>query len=249
LIILFILGLAFGSFLNVLIHRLPKGQSIISPGSYCPECKHKISIWENIPILSFLILGGRCRICKKPIPIQYPLVELLMGLMTYFIFWKDGLTIYLPFHLFLVGALIVLSVIDLQQMIIPDQITYPGIAVGIIFSLIVGRLIPGLIGIAIGGGIIYLIRVIGGAIYKGEVMGGGDVKLCLMLGGFLHPLGMIMTLILASLIGAASGIILIIVGRRSRVLPFGPFLSIGAIITIFYYYPIMDWYGILIRSY
>ena len=247
MVISFISGLALGSFLNVLIYRLPKGGSIVNPPSHCPKCGHWLSFWENIPILSFIILGGRCRRCKKPISIQYPLVELLMGFLTYYLYLREGLSIYLPFHLFLVGSLIVISGTDLNEMIIPDQITYPGIAIGIIFSLLLGRLIPGLIGIAIGGGVIYLIRTIGREIYKSEVMGGGDVKLCLMLGGFLHPLGMIMTLILASFVGSLLGIILIIFGRKSRVLPFGPFLALGAIITLFYYYQIIGFYNSLFR--
>jgi len=240
--IAFLFGLALGSFLNVLIHRLPKGKSIIRPPSHCPRCGHRLSWWENIPLLSYLILKGKCHRCHQPISIQYPLVELLMGLATYYIFLREGVSLYLPFYLFLVGSLIVVSVIDLQAMIIPDQITYPGIVVGIIFSLIIGRLISGLIGIALGGGILYMIRLIGGKVYRSEVMGGGDVKLCLMLGGFLHPMGMLMTLILASLSGAILGAILIIFGRKSRILPFGPFLSVGAVITLFFYHQIINLY-------
>jgi leader peptidase (prepilin peptidase)/N-methyltransferase len=229
-------GAAIGSFLNVLIYRMPQGVSIIKPRSYCPNCKKPIRWYENFPIISFIFLKGRCSRCQQKISIHYPFVEFISGCFFLYLFAKYGFGIELFFYLFFFSALIVISGIDYSCQVIPDIISIPGIILGIIFQIIEGNFLPGLFGMLFGGILILLIRVIGGWAYKKEVMGMGDVYLAAMIGAFVGFPLIIPSIFVAAFVGAVLGIIYISATHQSResTLPFGPFLSIGGIAVIIF---------------
>lgn len=233
-----VLGAVVGSFLNVCIYRIPDGSSIVLPSSHCPGCKHAIGFYDNIPILSYLILGGRCRHCKAKISIQYPIVELLTAMASLVLFLSFGVSwTYLFYFLFTI-ALIVITFIDLDHQIIPDVITLPGIpffAMAAIFFLKLPYL-ESLAGILIGGGVLYLVGFGYELIKKREGMGGGDIKLFAMIGGFLGWKSLVFILLVSSFLGAIIGISVIIYkkGDMKYAIPFGPFLSIAAISYLFW---------------
>ncbi len=245
-VILLILGLVLGSFFNVCIYRLPREESIAWPGSRCPHCRHPLSVLDNLPLVSFLLLKGSCRYCQAPISYQYPLVEGLTGLATVLIGWKFGLSWAFCQSLILVSALLVVSFIDLAHQIIPDWITYPGIGIGLIFSWLVG--FPGLkdslIGLLAGGGVLWLLAVGYQMLAKKEGMGGGDIKLLAMIGAFLGWRGVLVTLLLGSFLGTLVGLGLILIWKKDRTyaVPFGPFLSLGAVLHLFFGSTLLNWY-------
>ncbi len=238
-IFIFILGLAIGSFLNVCIYRIPLKKSILFPASHCPKCGNKIRAFDNIPILSYLILRGKCRHCKEKISLIYPAVELLSGLLFLSLYLKYGLSWEFAAGLFLFSSLLVIFFIDLKYQLIPDVIILPGIIVGFIFSFLL-KLPPfleSLIGFFVGGGLLYFMAIFGDKLFKKESMGGGDIKLAAMLGTFLGWKMVLMVIFLASLLGAIVGIIFIIFSKRmrgKRLIPFGPFLAIATLLTIFF---------------
>lgn len=243
-IILFLLGLITGSFLNVCIYRLPRGLSIIRPGSRCPECSSPIRPVDNIPILSFFILRGRCRVCGARIHWRYPLVELLNGLLWGLGFYKFGLSISLLPVLIFLSSLIVVTFIDLEHMVIPDLITIPGVLLGISSSFIMADpflryehhgILNSLKG-ALAGFLLFLtIAKTGRWVFKKEAMGGGDIKLMAMVGAFTGWKGVILTTFAGSLIGSIIGIAIIIKRKSSdTVIPFGPYLAMGATIAILF---------------
>lgn len=238
---IFILGASIGSFLNVCIYRLPLNQSIVSPSSHCPYCNTPLRFYDNIPVISFLILRGRCRTCRSKISIQYVSVEILNAFGYIFLFRKFGLSPECILYAVLFSSLVVVSGIDLYYKIIPDIITLPGIIVGIIGSVSVlpVGLKSSITGILIGGGLFYIVAVVS----RGG-MGGGDIKLIAMIGAFLGWTDVIITIMLASFLGAVVGIfIMIFFGKgRKYAVPFGPFLSIGGIISLFFSRAILEWY-------
>ncbi|HEC78795.1 MAG TPA: prepilin peptidase [candidate division WOR-3 bacterium] len=232
----FLFGTAIGSFLNVLIYRIPLGKSIITPGSFCPRCKKPIKWYENIPIVSFILLRGRCSGCRQPISIRYPLVELITGCAFLYLFIKYNLTVAFFFYIFFFCALIVISGIDFSHQVIPDVISIPGIAAGLLFQIIKGNFLPGLVGLIFGGGLILLIRVIGGRVYKKEVMGMGDVYLTAMIGAFVGFPFILVSIFIGAFTGAVLGVIYVISTHQSREspIPFGPFLSLGGMTVIIF---------------
>ena len=241
-----IFGAMVGSFLNVCIFRLPKEESIIWPGSHCPHCKKPIRFYDNIPLISYFLLRGKCRYCKGPISLQYPLVEGITALSSLLLIMKFGPSLsYLTYFAF-VSALIVITVIDLYHQIIPDVISLPGIGVGLLASLIIPPItfLNSLIGILLGGGSLFLVATLYQWLFKREGMGGGDVKLLAMIGAFLGWKAVILTILLSSLIGSISGIsIMVLKGKNFKyAIPFGPFLSLGAVIALFYQNEIIFWY-------
>jgi leader peptidase (prepilin peptidase)/N-methyltransferase len=248
-IILF--GTAIGSFLNVCIYRIPEGKSIIRPASHCPRCENKVRPRDNIPVLSFLILRGRCRFCREKISLQYPVVEIITPILLVFNFlYFKGLPtfsflLHFSFSSILVILLIVIFFIDLHHRIIPDRITYPGIILGILYNLLQLQILPSIIGILGGGGFLYLVMTLGRWIYKKEVMGGGDVKLAAMIGSFLGGSDVALTLFLAFFIGSLVGGFLILFGRLNRAsfVPFGPFIVAGALLTLFYQEELLSIYS------
>jgi leader peptidase (prepilin peptidase) / N-methyltransferase len=246
-----VFGAIIGSFLNVCIHRLPKKTSLIWPGSHCPRCSTAIAWYDNIPLLSYTWLRGRCRACNAPISWRYPVVEFLNAAGYGLIVWRFGLSAATLAYLLLWSALIVVSVIDLDYMIIPDRITLPGIVVGLLAgTILLPRWWDSLLGLLVGGGLLYFIAWISPYLFGKEGMGGGDIKLLAMIGAFLGWKSAILTILLGAAIGALVGIILIGVRVVSKeaYLPFGPFLSLGAGVVIFFGREIMDWYGTLLAG-
>ncbi len=246
-----IFGALVGSFLNVCILRLPKEESIVWPGSHCPQCKKPIKFYDNIPLMSYFLLRGKCRYCKGSISLQYPLVEGITALSSLFLVMKFGPSLSFFIYFIFVAALIVITVIDLYHQIIPDLISLPGIAVGLLLSLINPYItfFNSLIGILLGGGSLFLVATLYQWFFKREGMGGGDVKLLAMIGAFLGWKAVILTILLSSLVGSIIGVtIMFLKGKDFKyAIPFGPFLSLGAAISLFYGYDIINWYLYLNR--
>ncbi len=230
-------GAAVGSFLNVLIFRISEGQSIVLPSSHCPKCGHAIRVYDNIPIVSYLILRGKCRDCHEKISLQYPIAEAITALMSLLLFLKFGLSFkYLSSFIF-TCALIVITLIDLRHQIIPDVISLPGIPVFFLLAVFFMNLTAweSLLGILIGGGCLFAIAFLYEIITKREGMGGGDIKLLAMLGAFLGWKSLFFILLISSLLGAVVGIsAMIMKGQDMKyAVPFGPFLSIAAVAYLF----------------
>src|SRR3989338_2853414 len=247
-IFIFLFGAAIGSFSNVCIYRLPKKLSIISPPSQCPNCGKSISPFDNIPIISFILLRGRCRYCQSPISWRYPIVELITGLIFLSLYLNFRISPQFFIYALLCTSLIIIAFIDLEHKIIPDIITLPGILIGLIISFIFSYtpLTHSIKGLLIGGGLFYLIAILsmGG-------MGGGDIKLIAMIGSFLGWEKVLLTIFLGSLSGSIIGIILIILRKKGRkdTIPFGPFLSLGTIVSIFFgNYLISLWFSIVLSQ-
>src|SRR4030066_184341 len=245
-VLIFILGLIVGSFSNVCIYRIPRNESIIYPASHCPKCHTTIKPKDNIPLLSYILLKGKCRNCKTKISIQYPMVEFLSGLIYLIIYLIYGLSVQTLIYIILSSALIISAFIDLNEQIIPDVISLPGIVTGFIISFFVPYIsfINSALGVVVGGGIILVISLGGSVIYKKEAMGGGDVKLAAMIGAFLGWRYIIISLFLGFFLGALAGIILIIakIKKREDVIPFGPFIVLGSLITLLWGEQIISWY-------
>lgn len=250
-VISIIFGALVGSFLNVCIFRLPKEESIIWPGSHCPHCKNAIKFYDNIPVVSYFLLRGRCRYCKGSISLQYPLVEGITALSSLFLVIKFGPSLSYLFYFAFVAALIVITVIDLYHQIIPDVISLPGIGVGLLASLLIPQitLFNSVIGILLGGGSLFIVATFYQWLFKREGMGGGDIKLLGMIGAFLGWKAVLLTILLSSLIGSVTGImIMVLKGKDFKyAIPFGPFLSLGAVISLFYGEEIVRWYLYLNR--
>ena len=239
------LGLAIGSFLNVCVHRIPRRASIMRPRSRCPHCEYELRWYDNIPVVSYAILRGRCRRCRARISARYPIVELVtlgVFLLHYFVF---GWSALLAVRLIFACALIVLFAIDLEHQILPDVITLPGIAAGLIFSLVLPPgIVDSLIGTLVGGGVLWLI---GEAYYRfagQEGMGGGDVKMLAMVGAFLGWKLVVVTLFLSSILGSVIGMGVIATrrGGMKYALPYGTFIALGALVASLYGEPIVNWY-------
>ncbi|CCU79390.1 Leader peptidase (Prepilin peptidase) / N-methyltransferase [Halanaerobium saccharolyticum subsp. saccharolyticum DSM 6643] len=236
-----ILGLLIGSFLNVIIYRLPEEKSIITPPSHCPKCGTRLKVIDLIPVLSFLSTRGKCRYCNTKISIQYPLVELLTGFLFLAAYLKFGISIQLFIYLLLISALIAVTVIDYKYMIIPNKITYPLIVISVLSAIIFDYLtiFQSLLGIVIPS----LLLLIVAFIFKGG-MGMGDVKLVAAIGGFMGWSYTLAGIFLGSLLGSIIGLSLMglgIIGRKTRI-PFGPFICIGAVVMIFFGDTLFNWY-------
>jgi leader peptidase (prepilin peptidase)/N-methyltransferase len=245
LVVLTLLGLAVGSFLNVVIHRVPQRLSVVSPGSRCPTCGYVLGWADNLPVVSYLLLRGRCRGCRAPISMRYPIVELVtMGvfLLHYGVFGADAILV--P-RLILACATIVLFAIDLEHHLLPNVITLPGIVIGFLFSfLFPPGPVDSLLGLLIGGGLLWLI---GEAYYRysgQEGMGGGDVKMLAMIGAFLGWKLVLVTLVFSSIAGALVGLV-VIASRRGDLryaLPYGTFLALAGLMASLYGDRIVAWY-------
>ena len=239
-----------GSFANVCILRIPAEESIVSPGSRCPNCKHAVAWYDNIPLISWVVLRGRCRHCAKPISFRYFVVELVTALAAVALYLRVGLGIDWAVLFLFVSALIILTFIDLDHRIIPDVISLPGIVVGFILSLRgdPGPLSPGpvssAIGILTGGGILLAVAWGYERATGREGMGGGDIKLLGMIGAFLGWRSVPFTMLLSSLTGSIVGVSLMWwTGSDTKyAIPFGPFLALGAVVYIFCGDEILGWY-------
>ncbi len=242
----FLLGAVVGSFLNVCICRLPEEKSVVSPPSACPLCGAQIRWYDNIPIVSFLLLRARCRSCSAPISWRYPLVEALNGTLTLLLFLKFGISLsFLALFIFC-SALVVITFIDLDHQIIPDEISLPGIVLGFLFSFFLpwNGWLNSIIGILLGGGSLLLVAWGYEKLTGKEGMGGGDVKLLAMMGAFLGWRSVLFIVFAASLVGSVIGITLMMIQKKDSKLaiPFGPFLAFGAVLYIFYGRQIIGWY-------
>ena len=243
---LFIIGCILGSFLNVVAYRAPRGRSIVSPPSACTACGARIRPWDNVPVLSYALLRGRCLDCGARISPRYVVVELLGGLVPLLLWLRFGPSPELAVFWPLAYVLLVLSVIDLDSRVLPDRVTLPGTAAGLVVSPLLGitTFVQSLIGAAVGGGALLLVAVLGDAVFRKESMGGGDIKLAAMLGAFLGWKLCLVTLFLAFLAGAVVGVAAIAVrGRRwDRTIPFGPFIAAGAFCAAAWGDRLLGWY-------
>ena len=257
----FIFGSVIGSFLNVCIYRLPRDESIVFPPSHCTSCGNPIRFYHNLPIVGYLILRGRCADCGSRISLRYPIIELISGIVLTGVLYKFGLSLDALFYALLIYSLIVITFIDLEHMIIPNAITIPGAIAGLIYNALItdwerstdllGRFSFGLenffgilnevpfldsvFGLVIGGGVLFLIAFLYVLVRKTEGMGMGDVKLLAMIGAFLGWQGVVFVMLVSSILGTATGLSIILYkkGNLKYALPFGPFLSLAAVIYVF----------------
>ena len=244
-VVVMLFGLCVGSFLNVCIHRLPLKQSVVSPGSRCPSCGYELRWYDNIPVLSYVMLRARCRSCGRPISLQYPLIEVITAIVFLAHWYAFGPTALFAARLVFGCALIVLFMIDLEHQILPDVITLPGIVVGIVLSLV---LPPGplesLIGVLLGGGLLWAIAEAWFRLRKVDAMGFGDVKMLAMVGAWLGWKMVILTFVLSSMMGGLVGVMLIASRRADMAtrVPFGTMLAVAAMMASLYGGPIVAWY-------
>lgn len=263
----FAFGLCWGSFVNVVIHRLPLGEDIVFPRSACPKCKALIPWYRNIPLVSFLFLRGKCGDCGTKISFRYPLVELITGFLFTAVAYSTPNFLEWPFGFYFLASLVACTFIDIDHWILPDKITLPGILVGFASSIvapnallqsgpgnvlafsfgwnpILGSFLDSVIGMLVGGGILYLVAWGYQVLANKDGLGGGDIKFLAMAGAFLGTKGALVTLVLSSILGSLIGIFLIAFrGKKSgTAIQFGPFLSIGAATAFFFGDLLWQWY-------
>lgn len=242
----FVLGAVTGSFLNVCIYRMPLGQSVVSPGSCCMACGTPVRWFDNLPILSWLLLRGRCRSCAAPFSIRYPLVELLTGLLCLLLFLKFGLSLSFAVLFLFCAALVVVTFIDFDHQIIPDEITLPGMVIGLLCAVVLPppTWLSSLLGIVVGWGSLALVFYGYLWLTGREGMGGGDAKLLAMIGAFLGLKAIPFVIFVSSLVGSLAGLTLMALRGKDRhlAIPFGPYLVAGAILYIFFGPQLISWY-------
>ncbi len=254
-IIVFVFGSITGSFLNVCIHRMPKGESVVWPRSHCPRCQKRIPGYDNIPFISYILLKGRCRFCKEKISLRYPLVELVSALLMVALFNRFGLSYDFFLYMVMLWGLIIATFVDIAHRIIPDEISVGGIIIGFIMLSVTGLalnplkysflpMLRSLSGIVAGSLVIYLSGVLFDLVYfkwlkrpaingETESMGGGDVKLLAMIGAFMGPQKALLTFFLAPFLGLVIGIVNL-VRKKDHTIPYGPFLSLAALLSLFW---------------
>lgn len=242
----FMVGCCLGSFYNVVIHRLPRKESIVQPGSHCPHCMQPIAAYNNIPLLSYLILRGRCAHCRSRISFRYPVVEAITGFLGLFLFRRYGWEPQFFIEFFMVSLLVLITFIDLDTLMIPDILSLTGIVAGLVCSFITPRIswIDSLLGILLGGGFFYLIAIGYQHFRHQEGLGGGDIKLLAMIGAFTGLAGALFTVLAASISGTLAGLFMMWRTRKglTTMLPFGPFLSFGAVCYLFWGRQFFAWY-------
>jgi leader peptidase (prepilin peptidase)/N-methyltransferase len=239
-----LLGLMVGSFSNVCVYRIPRRESIAFPGSHCPACGHAIAAYDNIPLLSWLILAGRCRHCHGSISWRYPLLELVMALSWGLLAWHFGLVPELAVALTLFFLLWVLSFIDLETGLLPNVLTYPGIALGLFFSWWLGDWQSALIGAIAGYGIFWLIARLFLLLTGREGMGYGDFKLLAMLGAFMGWQALPFIIFASSVVGTIVGVIVLLLAKKGlrAEIPFGPYLAVAGMIWFVWGDAVLSWY-------
>ncbi len=237
-----IFGAIIGSFLNVLILRLPANESIAFPGSHCPKCKHPISWYDNIPVLSWIVLGGKCRNCKVEISIQYPLIEMTIALVWAAAVWHYGIGLNAITAAVFGTILLGIAITDARHYLIPDEYTWGGLVLGLLLSFRGGvdGLIEAGIGAAVGFGLLYLVAVIGEKVFRKEAMGGGDIKMMAMVGAFVGWKGVLLTIFGGSLLGTIIFVPLSL--KEKRLVPFGIFLAAAAAIVFVVGEDLIEWY-------
>lgn len=245
LAVLVLLGLSVGSFANVVVYRLPRKLSIVRPGSFCPSCKRRIRWYENIPVLGYAALGGRCRGCRKPIPARYPIVELIGGVLTVPVYLRFGIGLDALFAYLFLMALLIVTLIDWDHRIIPDEISLSFALVGIVWSFMGGVASPlhSILGAAVGGGSLFLVGAVYKAVRHADGMGGGDVKLMAMIGAFLGVKLVLPVIVIASFFGSLYGISLLRSGKAAKTdVAFGSFLAPAAAVCLFCGQALFGWY-------
>ena len=233
----FMIGSCMGSFLNVCIYRIPNKKSIITPPSHCPFCKENIPFYLNLPIVGYCFTKGRCFNCSRTISLRYPFIEILTGILCCISFSYFGLTLEGLFYFMFISTLVVISFIDFDLQIIPDRISLPGIVIFFFSFFFTGDMTvkDALLGILLGGGFFYIAGLLYYMIRKKDGMGGGDIKLLAMIGAATGVKGVLFTVVAGSFLGIFSGVIAMIRNKDSQSeIPFGPWLSIGSIIYIFW---------------
>lgn len=255
-LLVFLGGGCLGSFLNVCIYRIPLEQSVVRPGSHCPKCRHPIAWYDNIPVLSYVVLRGKCRHCQTRISPRYALVETLTAVLFLGIWVKYGWSPLTPVYLLVTFGLILATFVDFDHFIIPDRVSIGGMLLGLICSAAVPELhgsvrvldsvVSSVIGLVVGGGVLWLVAVVGKMAFRKDAMGFGDVKLLGAIGAFMGWEGVLFTIMLSSLAGSAVGLLFIATSRhewQSRI-PYGPYLSLAAVIWILWG---MEWWAAYIR--
>ena len=224
-------GLAVGSFANVCIHRLPRKESVVVPGSHCPACSAAVRPLDNIPVISYIVLGGKCRDCATRISPIYPVIETVTAVLLLAGFFKFGLSFDFLVYAVVAPALVIITAIDIEHQIIPDVITLPGIALGLAVGTYTIGYTDSLLGFFMGGGLFYLLAVL-----SNGGMGGGDIKYISAAGAFLGWQKVLLVIFIGALLGSVVGVFQIAVQKKSRksLIPFGPFLAAGTLITLFY---------------
>ena len=236
------LGAIIGSFLNVMILRLPKEESVVFPGSKCPSCQSPIAWYDNMPVVSWLMLGGKCRSCKTGISVQYPLIELLVAVLWGLSAWHYGATLTALAAAIFGTILLGIAVTDARHYLIPDEFSLGGLVVGLLLSFRGGfdGLVVALIGAAVGFGVLYAVAVLGEKAFGKEAMGGGDIKMMAMVGAFVGWQGVLLTIFLGSLLGTIVFVPLQI--KQKRLVPFGIFLAAAAAIVFVVGDALINWY-------
>ena len=236
-------GAVIGSFLNVCIVRLPAEQSVVSPPSRCPKCGRPVGWSDNIPMLSWLLLRGKCRGCREPISILYPLVELAVALLWAFMAWRYGLSLEALKGALFGTLLIGIALTDAREYIIPNEFTWGGLALGLVLAAAAGldSMIAAAIGAVVGFGLLWLVGAVGTWAFKEEAMGGGDIKMMAMVGSFIGWQGVLLTIFLGALAGTLIFLPLTLLGKK-RLVPFGVFLAIGAAVTYVVGPALIAWY-------
>ncbi len=267
----FVLGLVVGSFLNVCVRRIPQGMSVVRPASRCPACQTPIKPYDNIPVLSYVILRGKCRGCGARISLLYPVVELLTGLLFLACFATFGLTLEAAKWAAFCSLLVVLIFTDLCERLLPDAVNFLGLGIGIAFSLVVNSadgtalwlsrrlfefsppgpalsLADALFGAALGSGLLWVVAEGYFRLRGREGMGLGDVKMMAMAGAFLGPKRTVVTILAGSLLGSVLGLLFIVAWRKGSnyELPFGTFLGVAGLLVVFFGAPVLDWYQSLL---
>jgi leader peptidase (prepilin peptidase)/N-methyltransferase len=239
-------GLIWGSFLNVVIHRLPSGESLVSPRSRCPSCRKPVAAHDNVPVLSYLVLGGRCRHCRAGISLRYPLIEGAVGAASLLAFLRHGLSLEYGAELAFVAAMLALIFIDFDHQILPNSITLPGTAIGLALAGPRDGMTfrDALLGALLGAGLLFFVAEVYFRLRKAEGLGMGDVKMMAMVGAFVGWKGVLLTLFLGSLSGTLVGLLVMATSKadlRTK-LPFGTFLGMGAIATVYVGERLIGWY-------
>ena len=246
LIVIVLFGLVWGSFLNVLIYRIPAGKNIVFPPSSCPQCSAKIRPYDNIPVLSFILLAGKCRRCRAPIPMTYFLVELLTPILFFLMYRHFSLSFHFLTACLFTCAMIILAFIDLKHQILPDSITLPGIVLAVIYAAFRPDLTLRSSLAASAGGAAFLLLIYWGyyLLRKREGLGMGDVTMIILIGAYLGPALTVLTLILASFAGSIVGALMLIFGKKDlqHALPFGSFLAPAALAALLWGSPLINWY-------